>query len=86
MDIGRLLLIINYTVLINLFWSFKETWHTYEYIGSLVTTHNLKLLDNIPCVILGFIAFPSFGLLYDLELLNNPNMTIKAVGHQWYGI
>jgi len=38
----------------------------------------------IPALILMVIAFPSFSLLYILDEVISPTMTIKAVGHQWY--
>jgi cytochrome c oxidase subunit 2 len=38
----------------------------------------------IPAIILGFIAGPSFGLLYSLDELIDPTITLKIVGHQWY--
>jgi cytochrome c oxidase subunit 2 len=37
-----------------------------------------------PSVILLLIALPSFGLLYALEGGPAPQVTIKAIGHQWY--
>ena len=30
------------------------------------------------------IAVPSFGLLYSLDELIDPTVTLKVVGHQWY--
>jgi cytochrome c oxidase subunit 2 len=38
----------------------------------------------IPAVILLLIAIPSFTLLYSLDELSNPVITLKVVGHQWY--
>jgi cytochrome c oxidase subunit 2 len=38
----------------------------------------------IPAVILLFIAIPSFTLLYSLDELVNPIITLKIIGHQWY--
>lgn len=38
----------------------------------------------IPAVILIFIAFPSLQLLYVMDEVINPSLTIKAIGHQWY--
>nr|UYK51689.1 cytochrome c oxidase subunit 2 [Asterias amurensis] len=38
----------------------------------------------IPAVILIFIALPSLQLLYLIDEVNNPFLTIKAIGHQWY--
>lgn len=37
-----------------------------------------------PSLIPMFIAIPSFALLYTMDELVDPNMTIKAIGHQWY--
>ena len=37
-----------------------------------------------PALVLIAIAFPSFRLLYMLDEVVTPIMTIKAVGHQWY--
>nr|YP_010118232.1 cytochrome c oxidase subunit II [Stichopus chloronotus]QQY85599.1 cytochrome c oxidase subunit 2 [Stichopus chloronotus]USH58723.1 cytochrome c oxidase subunit 2 [Stichopus chloronotus] len=38
----------------------------------------------VPALILIFIAFPSLQLLYLMDEVNNPFLTIKAIGHQWY--
>lgn len=38
----------------------------------------------IPAVILLFIAVPSFNLLYSLDEIIDPVLTLKIVGHQWY--
>nr|YP_008816084.1 cytochrome c oxidase subunit 2 [Entransia fimbriata]AGZ90287.1 cytochrome c oxidase subunit 2 [Entransia fimbriata] len=38
----------------------------------------------IPSVILMFIAIPSFALLYSMDEVVDPAVTIKAIGHQWY--
>jgi cytochrome c oxidase subunit 2 len=38
----------------------------------------------IPALILMVIAVPSFGLLYSLDELIDPTLTLKIVGHQWY--
>jgi len=38
----------------------------------------------IPAVVLLFIAIPSFSLLYSLDELIDPNITLKIIGHQWY--
>ena len=38
-----------------------------------------------PSIILMFIAIPSFALLYSMdEVVVDPAITIKAIGHQWY--
>lgn len=38
----------------------------------------------VPAVILLFISVPSFALLYSLDELINPLLTLKIIGHQWY--
>lgn len=38
----------------------------------------------LPALILLFIAFPSLRLLYLLDEVNEPDITVKAIGHQWY--
>ena len=37
-----------------------------------------------PALVLIVIALPSFSLLYSMDEVINPEMTIKAIGHQWY--
>lgn len=37
-----------------------------------------------PALLLLLIAVPSFSLLYSLDELINPAITLKVVGHQWY--
>jgi len=37
-----------------------------------------------PSIILCFLAIPSFGLLYSIEKVAAPELTIKVIGHQWY--
>nr|YP_010875372.1 cytochrome c oxidase subunit II [Balta curvirostris]WGW15119.1 cytochrome c oxidase subunit II [Balta curvirostris] len=37
-----------------------------------------------PAIILIFIAIPSLRLLYLMDEINNPIMTLKTIGHQWY--
>src|SRR5690606_27045293 len=50
-------------------------------------THNTALeiaWTAIPVLILVVIAIPSFKLLYFMDRAVAPEMTLKAVGHQWY--
>nr|UJG45230.1 cytochrome c oxidase subunit II [Odontocerum albicorne] len=37
-----------------------------------------------PLIILIFIALPSLKLLYLLDEINKPTLTLKTIGHQWY--
>nr|YP_009133181.1 cytochrome c oxidase subunit II [Selenotoca multifasciata]AKC58603.1 cytochrome c oxidase subunit II [Selenotoca multifasciata] len=38
----------------------------------------------LPAFILILIALPSLRILYLMDEINDPHLTIKAVGHQWY--
>lgn len=43
-----------------------------------------KIWTYIPAVILVLIAAPSFTLLYSIDALVEPKITMKAIGHQWF--
>nr|BBH37308.1 cytochrome c oxidase subunit II [Moringua microchir] len=54
---------------------------------------NMYILDSqeieivwtiLPAVILILIALPSLRILYLMDEINDPHLTIKAIGHQWY--
>nr|UPX88592.1 cytochrome c oxidase subunit II [Paraleptophlebia submarginata] len=38
----------------------------------------------LPAIILIFIALPSLRLLYLLDEVSSPSITLKTIGHQWY--
>ncbi|EMH79738.1 cytochrome c oxidase, subunit II [alpha proteobacterium HIMB114] len=51
------------------------------------STHNVMLevlWTVIPCLILVVIAVPSFKLLYKEETIPKADVTLKAIGYQWY--
>lgn len=56
--------------------------HYYKYLveGTFIEI----VWTTIPAIILLFIAFPSLQLLYSMDEVVDPSLTIKAVGHQWY--
>lgn len=66
----------------------------YIMISSIINKHYYKYLvegtlieiiwTTIPAIVLLFITFPSLQLLYSMEEVIDPSLTIKAVGHQWY--
>ena len=50
-------------------------------------THStpLEILWTItPAILLLFIAGPSFALLYSIDEVVAPNISLKVIGHQWY--
>nr|ADC66689.1 cytochrome c oxidase subunit II [Ursus arctos]WFS79460.1 cytochrome c oxidase subunit II [Ursus americanus]ADC66702.1 cytochrome c oxidase subunit II [Ursus arctos]ADC66728.1 cytochrome c oxidase subunit II [Ursus arctos]AFO20030.1 cytochrome c oxidase subunit II [Ursus arctos] len=38
----------------------------------------------LPAIILILIALPSLRILYMMDEINNPSLTVKTMGHQWY--
>lgn len=56
--------------------------HYYKYLveGTFIEI----VWTTIPAIILLFIAFPSLQLLYSMDEVVDPSLTIKAIGHQWY--
>src|SRR4029077_8098496 len=51
------------------------------------TSHNTvieMLWTVVPVLILVIIAIPSFKLMYYMDRVPDPEMTIKVTGHQWY--
>nr|APX40228.1 cytochrome c oxidase subunit 2 [Cryptocephalus tibialis] len=76
-----ILIIITVTVgqlMINL--SFNKFSHRY-----LLDGQSIEIIWTIlPAIILIFIAIPSLRLIYMMDEVNNPLITIKTIGHQWY--
>ncbi len=67
-------------------------WVCYKYSANKnknpsKTVHNTLveiLWTAIPVLILVVIAVPSFKLLYKQDVIPEPDLTIKAIGYQWY--
>nr|WOX01857.1 cytochrome c oxidase subunit II [Oncomelania hupensis]WOX01870.1 cytochrome c oxidase subunit II [Oncomelania hupensis]WOX01896.1 cytochrome c oxidase subunit II [Oncomelania hupensis]WOX01909.1 cytochrome c oxidase subunit II [Oncomelania hupensis]WOX01922.1 cytochrome c oxidase subunit II [Oncomelania hupensis] len=52
---------------------------------SLVEGQEIETIWTIvPAIILIFLALPSLRLLYLLDEVNDCNLTVKSIGHQWY--
>ena len=85
--IGFYLVLISFSVFWVLFsiiyyYNNKKNPIAYKYLthGSII-----ELIWTItPALILIAIAFPSFKLLYLMDEVLSPTLTIKVVGHQWY--
>lgn len=69
-----------FAILINFRKSNRFISHKYLIHGTLI-----ELIWTItPALILVAIAFPSFKLLYLIDEIIDPAITIKVIGHQWY--
>ncbi|XP_044335490.1 cytochrome c oxidase subunit 2-like [Triticum aestivum] len=79
-----LILVFISRMLVRALWHFNEK--TNPIPQRIVHGTTIEIIRTIfPSVILLFIAIPSFALLYSMdEVLVDPAITIKAIGHQWY--
>jgi cytochrome c oxidase subunit 2 len=57
-----------------------KAYHRYLVDGTLLEI----IWTIVPAIILILIAFPSLKLLYLMDEVMDPALTIKAIGHQWY--
>jgi cytochrome c oxidase subunit 2 len=58
-----------------------------ESLKTKSVTHGVEIemvWTILPVFILIFIAIPSFALLYSIDEIIDPTLTIKVIGHQWY--
>lgn len=71
-------------------WLLAKVYYSYNNITNpepQIFTHSslLEIIWTIiPAIILLMMAIPSFALLYSLDELIDPVVTLKVVGHQWY--
>ncbi len=86
-DIQFFLILVVIAVLwmiIRIVWLFHET-NTKTIRFAFDHHTQLELIWTIiPTLILILIAIPSFALLYAVDELHNPKITMKALGNQWY--
>ena len=67
----------------------KTLWHFEEnqnpQASTLVHGTVIEVVWTLtPALILLIIAIPSFSLLYAMDEIISPTLTIKTIGHQWY--
>nr|AOY39069.1 cytochrome c oxidase subunit 2 [Rhizophagus dispar] len=78
-----LLILVIITVLVGqLMFSlfFNKFSHRYLLEGQTIEV----IWTVLPAVTLIFIALPSLRLIYILDEINNPVISVKSIGHQWY--
>lgn len=70
-------IIVSYLIIILFFNKFTNRF--------LLSGQLIEIIWTIvPAVILIFIALPSLRILYLLDEINDPSITLKTIGHQWY--
>ena len=54
-------------------------------ISRFTHSNELEVIwTSVPAIILLFLATPSFSLLYSMDEIADPTITLKIIGHQWY--
>jgi len=77
-------------ILIFVVWMLARTlWHFHEsrnpVPSKIIHGTTIEIAWTLtPSLILMLIAIPSFALLYSIDEIVDPAITIKAIGHQWY--
>nr|QXG82674.1 cytochrome c oxidase subunit 2 [Alleculinae sp. BMNH 1042437] len=78
-----LLILVIITILVGQMMSgllFNKLTHRFLLEGQLIEI----IWTILPAITLIFIALPSLRLIYILDETNNPTISIKTIGHQWY--
>jgi len=84
------LMVVLAFILVLVFWVLINCTKYYSEFESSVDskfTHSKELeivWTSIPALILLFLATPSFTLLYSMDEIVDPELTLKILGHQWY--
>nr|YP_010436658.1 cytochrome c oxidase subunit II [Garrulax courtoisi]UTA95874.1 cytochrome c oxidase subunit II [Garrulax courtoisi] len=61
------------------------TMLTQKLSSSTVNAQAIELIWTIlPAAVLVALALPSLRILYMMDEINQPDLTLKAIGHQWY--
>lgn len=70
-------ILVGYIIIILFFNKFTNRFLLHGQLIEIIWT-------ILPAIILLFIAFPSLRLLYLLDEIYKPSITLKSIGHQWY--
>lgn len=86
-------LFMLYNILMVYFYYVNNPSNSDELLFRYVVLKNLKIVHGtwleiiwtlLPSLILVLIAIPSFALLYSMDEIINPSLTLKVIGYQWY--
>ena len=70
-------------LLINCIFFYMEDKNSFS--SKFTHSNELEIIwTSVPAIILLFLATPSFSLLYSMDEISDPTITLKVIGHQWY--
>nr|ARO34921.1 cytochrome c oxidase subunit II [Janus compressus] len=76
---------INILITLMVLYMIISIYFTKYFNRSMMQNQTIELIWTlIPMVILVFMAMPSIKILYLMDEMFNPMMSIKCLGHQWY--
>lgn len=79
------IMFIILVILVLVGWVMVSAMTNKHYYRYLVEGTTIEIVWTVvPAIILVFISFPSLQLLYSMDEIVDPSLTIKAIGHQWY--
>ena len=86
---NHLMLFISLIALFTSWLLLTSLFYYYEKfkIKSEMFTHSTPLeiiWTIVPAIVLLVISIPSFALLYSIDEMIDPSVTLKIIGHQWY--
>jgi cytochrome c oxidase subunit 2 len=56
-----------------------------QYNSKFVHSKELEIVwTSVPALVLLLLATPPFTLLYSMDEISNPELTLKILGHQWF--
>ena len=78
-------MVIIIFILIIVAWMMTSTLFNRRFFRNLTEGVLIEFIWTLtPAIILLLIAFPSLQILYSMDDIIDPSITIKAIGHQWY--
>nr|AIS86054.1 cytochrome oxidase subunit II [Timema podura] len=81
-DHAMMILTMVVMMVLYLMWTLMENKQINR---NLLEGNTIEIVWTItPAIILLFIAIPSLRLLYLIDEISNPFITLKTIGHQWY--
>jgi cytochrome c oxidase subunit 2 len=89
-DLHHDVLFFMVVILVFVLWMLTRTLYHFHHTRNpvpekIIHGTTIEIVWTIaPSLILVLIAIPSFALLYSLDEVVDPAVTIKAIGHQWY--
>jgi len=84
------LLFVVILIILAVSWLLSNTIYNFDYMINSTSTNffhsnPLEIIwTSVPALILLTLAAPSFTLLYSMDEISDPELSLKVLGHQWF--